>query len=230
MFWEAVRSGAGVLTFWQTYLAGLLFLALSIGPMFVFGLVAAKSGRAQGAIGCLSMLVLPLLQVFALVVFVLTMSPIILGVAQEPSWSFPWVIAVAAPWLLFKFVGWLFIAAFALAFIPIIGRVQSLSTLLLGSLALCLVVGLMGRANPEVAAKSIHFWPGFWFIVGLLAVGALMSWLATMLAAVASVPIEAKAEGLSALLFAPVGAALGFIPVFIYGAWLGAQIRLPAGV
>ena len=93
MFWESVGSGLGVLAYWQTYLAGLLFLALSVGPMFLIGAVAMKSGRAEGAIGCLSMLVLPFFQVFALVVFVLTMSPIILGLSQEAAWSFPWSLS-----------------------------------------------------------------------------------------------------------------------------------------
>lgn len=226
MFWESVGSGLGVLAYWQTYLAGLLFLALSVGPMFLIGAVAMKSGRAEGAIGCLSMLVLPFFQVFALVVFVLTMSPIILGLSQEAAWSFPWSLTAEAPWEVAKFVGKLLLAAIVLAFIPILGCLQSLHTLLLGSLALVLVIGMIKMVNPTLAAKSVHFWPGFWFTAGLLIIGAVMAWFGVMLAALLATAIEAKTgEGIGQLLVFPVAAIFGFIPLFMYGAWLGAQLR-----
>ncbi len=32
-------------------------------------------------------------------------------------------------------------------------------------------------------------------------------------------------EGLGQLIMFPIGAIFGFIPVFMYGAWLGAQVR-----
>lgn len=32
MFWDSVGSGMEVLTHWQTYVAGLLFLSLERGP------------------------------------------------------------------------------------------------------------------------------------------------------------------------------------------------------
>jgi hypothetical protein len=225
MFWESVSAGLGVLAYWQTYVAVLLFLALSMGPMLLIGFVATSSGRAEGLIGCLSILILPFFQVFALVVFVLTMSPIILGLSHEAAWSFPWTLTAEAPWPVAKLLGLLLLGAIILAFIPIIGRLQSLHTLFLGSFALVLVVGLIGSANPDLAAKHVVFWPGFWFIVGLIVVGSVMAWLGTMLAALLATVIEAKAEGMGQLLVFPIAATFGFIPVFIYGAWLGAQLR-----
>lgn len=227
MFWESVGNGLRVLSYWQTYLAGLLFLALSMGPMFLIGTVAMKSGRGEGLVGCLSMLILPFFQVFALVVFVLTMAPIILGISQEAAWSFPWSLTAEAPWEVTKFVGKLLLAAIVLAFIPILGRLQSLHTLLLGSLALVLVVGIIKMANPTLAAKSVHFWPGLWFAVGLLIISGVMAWLGIMLAALLATAIESKTgEGIGQLLVFPVAAIFGFIPLFIYGAWLGAQLKM----
>lgn len=85
MFWESVSTGLGVLAYWQTYVAVLLFLALSMGPMLLIGFVAMSSGRAEGLVGCLTMLILPFFQAFALVVFVLTMSPIILRLSHEAA-------------------------------------------------------------------------------------------------------------------------------------------------
>ena len=184
-----------------------------------------SSGRAEGLIGCLSILILPFFQAFALVVFVLTMSPIILGLSHEAAWAFPWALTAEAPWVVVKFLGVLLLGAIVLAFIPIVGRIQSLHTLFLGSFALVLVVGLIGSANPALAAKNVAFWPGFWFIVGLLIVGSIMAWLGIMLAALLATVIEAKMEGMGQLLVFPIAATFGFVPVFIYGAWLGAQLR-----
>jgi len=183
MFWDAVASGLGTLAHWQTYAAALLFLLLSVGPIMLIGLAMLSSGRAAAAIGCLSMLVVPFLQTFALVVFVLTL---------------------------------------ALAFVPMLGRMQSLHTLLLGGLALALVVGIIEHNSP---ARTIPMWPGFWFVVGLLIVGGALAWVGMILAAILATAIDAKAEGLGQLVAFPVAAALGFVPLFIYAGWLGTQIR-----
>lgn len=225
MFWESVGAGLGVLAYWQTYVAGLLFLLLSIGPMFLIGAMAMNSGRAGGAIGCLSMLALPFFQVFALVVFVLTLSPIILGVAHDAAWSFPWGLAAQAPWELAKFVAKLLVVAFVLAFIPIVGRFQTLHVLLLGSIALALVLGIVAHGNPALASKDLHFWPGFWFVLGILVVGTAAEWIGTLLAAFLAAALEEKIEGIAKLVVVPVAATFGFIPLFIYGAWLGTQVR-----
>lgn len=228
MFWESVAGGLGILTYWETYVAGLEYLAVLWAPMAVVGSLAMKSEKAAGAIGCLSMLVLPVFQVFGIVVFVLTLSPIILGLSHDAAWVFPWILAIEAPGSVAKFVGLLIVAAVMLAFIPILGilgRLQSLQTLVLGSFALALVMGLIENANPGVVSKHVHFWPGFWFAVGLLIIGGVMAWIGTLAAAVLATAVESRVEGLGQLLMFPIAAIFGFIPVFIYGAWLGAQLR-----
>ena len=225
MFWNSVVSGLGVLAYWQTYAAGLLFLLLSMGPMFLIGMGMEKAGRTGGAIGCLSMLVLPFFQTFALVVFVLSLAPIILGLSNDAAWSFPWLLAGESPWQMTKFVGKLLIAAVVLAIIPLIGRIQPLHTLLLGGIALASVVGILETMNPSIAAKTISLWPGFWFIAGLLVLGAAMAWIGMMAAAFFMSIIEAEFKGIGHLLALPLTAVFGFIPLFIYGAWLGAQLK-----
>lgn len=225
MFWDAVIGGLGVLTYWETYVAGLEYLAVFMVPMGVVGYFAMKSERAAGAIGCLSMLVLPALQVFAVFVFVLTLSPIILGFSQDAAWAFPWVLAFEAPGSVAKFIGLLLVAALLLAFVPILGRLQSLHTLVLGALGLALVLGIIDNANPGFVSKRVHFWPGFWFAFGLLAIGGLLAWIGTLVAAALATAVESAAEGFGQLLMFPIAAIFGFIPVFIYGAWLSAQLR-----
>lgn len=225
MFWDAVTGGLGLLTYWETYAAGLEYLAVYMIPMSLVGIFAMRSETAVGAIGCLSMLVLPVLGVFAIFVFVLTLSPIILGLSQDPAWAFPWVIAFEAPGSVAKMLGLLLIAGLIIAFVPILGGLQSLHTLVLGAFCLWQVLGIIDTAYPGLISKRVHFWPGFWFAFGLLVIGSILAWVGTLVAAAMATAVDIAAPGFGQLLVFPIAAIFGFIPVFIYGAWLGEQLR-----
>lgn len=227
MFWESVGSGLEVLAYWQTYLAGLLFLALYMGPTFLIGVIVIKSDRNAGGAGFSFILISSLFHTFALVIFVLTMSPIILGLFDDAVWSFPWSFAAERPWSITKLVAKLLLTSVFLAFVPIIGRLQSLHTLILGGLTLAVAVGMIKAGNPVLATKAVHIWPGFWFATGLLVIGLIVAWLGEMLATFLAAIIEAKiGEGTGRLFILPIAAIFGFVPLFMYGAWLGAQLRV----
>ena len=81
------------------------------------------------------------------------------------------------------------------------------------------------EASPGVLRGHVEFIPDFWFVVGLLCVGGLMSLIGGLAAAAVGTVIEMVSEGLGTLLAFPAAAIFGFIPLFIYGAWLGAQVR-----
>ncbi len=225
MFWDSVLAGLKVLIYWETYVAGLEYLAIFFIPMAIVGMIMEKSKGGGAAVGCLSMLLLPVLQVAAMVVFVLTLAPIIFGFAEDAAWSFPWKILTMAPGAFFKLVGVLVVAAIVLAFIPILGQLNSLQTLVLGGIALMFVLGILDSVNPGIVRGRVDFVPGFWFSVGLLVIGGVMSWVGMMVAALIATALEMAEEGIGHLLMFPIGAIFGFIPVFMYGAWLGAQVR-----
>jgi hypothetical protein len=228
MFWDSVISGLKVLLYWETYVAGIEYLAIFMGPMIIGGLVMEKNEGLGIGLGCLGSLVLPVFQVAALSVFILTLSPIILGVAEDAAWSFPWKIITLAPKVFFKLVGVLVIASIGLAFIPLLGHLQSLQSLILGGLALTFVIRLAGSFYPRVVTERIEFIPDFWFVVGLLVIGGLLSKVGLMVSVFLATILEDKfdlREEINELLLFPTAAIFGFIPVFIYGAWLGAQIK-----
>jgi hypothetical protein len=226
MFWDSVVGGLKVLTFWETYAAGLEYLLLFMGPMVLIGQAMGKSGEKSGAVGCLGMLVVPLLQVAAIAVFVLTLAPIIFGLGEDAAWLFPWKVIGAAPGVFVKLVGVLVISAIALAFVPFLGQLQSLHTLVLGGIALVFVLGVLRSVNPELASSEVDVIPGFWFTAGLLIIGALMAWLGIMVVALLTTAVGGGAvEDAGELLMVPVAAIFGFIPVFMYGSWLGSQLR-----
>ena len=225
MFWDSVVAGLKVLTYWETYVAGLEYLAIFFIPMIIVGMVMEKNESAAGVAGCRSMLLMPVLQVAALAVMILTIAPIIFGFAEDAAWSFPWQLISMAPGAFFKLVGVLVVAAIVLAFIPILGKLQSLQTLVLGGIALMFVLGILDSINPGVVKGRVDFIPGFWFSVGLIVIGGIMSRVGMMVAAFIVTAIEMAGEGLGQLIMFPIAAIFGFIPVFMYGAWLGAQVR-----
>lgn len=226
LFWDSVVAGLKVLTYWQTYVAGLEYLAIFFIPMAFAGMIMERSRSvAGGAVGCFTMLLMPILQIAAMAVFTLTLSPIIFGFAEDANWSFPWKVITLAPGAFLKLLGALVVVSFGMAFIPLLGRMQSLQTFVLGGIALTFVLGLLEAINPGGFLGHIEFIPDFWFVVGLLVIGGLISWIGTLVAAVVASPIEMMGEGLGTLFVMPIAAIFGFVPMFIYGAWLGAQIR-----
>lgn len=225
MFWDSVITGLKMLTYWETYVAGLEYLALFFIPMAIVGLAMDKNEGGGGLMGCLSMLILPVLQVVAMAVFILTLAPLIFGLSEDASWGFPWNIIAMVPSAFLKLIGVLVISAIVLAFIPIIGQLNSLQTLVLGGITLVFVIGIMDSINPNIAKIHIKFFPGFWFSFGLLIIGGIMSWIGIMVAALIATGLEIAGEGIGGLIMFPISAIFGFIPVFMYGAWLGAQLK-----
>jgi hypothetical protein len=225
VFWDSALAGLKVLTYWETYVAGLEYLAIFFIPVAIVGMIMEKSEGGGAAVGCLSMLLLPVIQVAAMAVFVMTLAPIIFGFTEDAAWSFPWKILAIAPGAFFKLVGVLTVVAIVLAFIPILGQLNSLQTLVLGGIALIFVLGILDSVNPGIVKGRVDFVPGFWFSVGLLVIGGVMARVGMLVAALIATGFEISGEGIGQLLMFPIGAIFGFIPLFMYGAWLGAQVR-----
>jgi hypothetical protein len=172
-----------------------------------------------------SMLFLPLLQTFAVAVFVMTLSPIILGVSQEASWQLPWVLAGHDWWAAVKFLIIMLVIAVVFAMLPIIGRLQSFNLLILGSISLAVVLALIDRDNDGYVTAHVRFWPGFWFALGLFVVGATLAWVGMLASAMTGAWIDERWEGSGLLVAMPIGSVFGFLPLFIYGAWIAAQLH-----
>ncbi len=224
MFIESVIAGLMILTYWETYVAALEYLAIVLIPMGLAGFFMETSDRAAVPIGCLGMFVMPLLQIVGIAVFVLTLAPIILGMGPDADWGLPWRILTLAPSAFLRLIGILAVTAFVLALIPFINLLDSLGTLLLGGITLMFVTGLIDTISPGYIPETIQFFPGFWFSAGLLLVGGIMSWIGMMTIAFLLTLIQAADEGVGSLIMPFLGAVFGFFPVFIYGAWLGVQI------
>ena len=226
MFWGSVIEGLKILTFWEVYVAGLEYLAIFVIPMILVGLATEKGENTAGSyIGCLSMILMPVFQAAAMAVMILTIAPIIFGFSNDAAWSFPWQLITMAPGAFLKLVGVLIVAAIVVAFVPILGRLHSLHTLVLGGIALSFVLSILESANPGTVSGRVDLIPSFWFSFGLIVIGGIMSWAGIMVVGVVVTAMDMADEGLAQQIMFPIGAIFGFIPVFMYGAWLGAQVR-----
>lgn len=155
--------------------------------------------------------------------FVFTMAPIILGASEDAAWTLPWVAMSQVPDVFLKLIGMLVITTFILTFTPVLNLFTSLHTLVLGSLTLLYVFKLI--APISLGGELVDYIPDFWFSVGLLAVGSILSWMGIVVTAFFLTVVGKVEESFSALAIPFLGSVFGFIPVFMYGAWLGAQVR-----
>lgn len=221
MFWSSVIGGLKVLTFWEVYVAALIFALISIAPMMIFGLI----GEKNEAVGCLGgMLIVPVFQSLATIIFVFTLFPILLGFAEDAAWSFPWKILFSAPWPMIKASLVIIVVTIGLAFIPILGQVQSLHTFAAGAIALVMVLGILRLVNPNLPVDRILVMPGFLTIIGFLIIASIMSWASTMLVAIIATALGEHSEEYTMLIAVPLGGVFGFVPVFIYGSYIGRQL------
>ncbi|UUZ76480.1 hypothetical protein LP414_01820 [Polaromonas sp. P1(28)-13] len=225
MFWDAVINGLSMFTHWQTYVAALIYVCMTLGIPMVMAFFSEKSERATMGLGCLYMLLSPFIQAFALVILTISLSPILLGVAQGAAWSFPWLLIIHEPWWILKLIGGLTLATFILAMIPLIGSMQTLHTFVLGSFTIAVVLGFVDMMNPALNAGQARLWPGGWFVIGLCLISAALTWLTTFLSAILATIVDSRFEGAGTMVMIPLGAAFGFIPLFIYAAWLGSQLH-----
>jgi hypothetical protein len=223
MFWESVTKGLGMLTHWQTYVAATIALLMPLTPNAVVYLVSKRAGETvQGTVTfAWYLLVTPFLYAFAFLGFVLITAPLMLGFGDSFSWAMPLVLIIAAPSLVAKVLLVLVVTATLMGFLPLLGNMISFRTLVLGIIALIMVVGLLQSLNPELTARHIDFWPGFWFTAAILAISTVLGFIGMGLAGI----VAAITGGLATPLLLPFTHALTFIPLFTYAAWLGRPLH-----
>lgn len=221
MFWYSILSAFNVLTYWQTHVAALEFLTFFLLPMLVIFFMIQKRERSH--VKYVKMLLLPVIEAIGVAVFVLTLYPIIFGIGEDAYWGFPLRIIKLAPEGFLGFMGIMMFLAFILTLIPKIASSPAFKTLVLGGISLIFVRIFLNFINPVMDTGIRDLIPGFWFILGFIAISGLLlkigSYLHRFCVNVICNKYELK-DGVAELLLLPAVAILGFIPVFVYGAWL----------
>ena len=222
MFWASVGDGLKVLLHWETYVLGFIYLIIAFIPFYpmMFG----KQDDAISRGGCLAMLLQPVFMSLGAVIFIMSLFPIIIGVSSDAAWSLPWLTIVHAPLFILLMVVVMIVLSFLAAFIPIVGQMTSFLTLVMGGTVIAFMVSMIHHVAPSLNVEEIEIMPGFFMTIGILIISAITAYLAIIVAALAATVIDRGEEGIGSTLMIPLGSVFGFIPVFIYGAWIGNQL------
>lgn len=223
MFWDYIVSAFNVLTFWQTHLVGLLYLIFLFIPWLIVSIVMKKNKCHGTWFKCIKILLLPVLQVVAVLSFTLILSPIMLDMGEDASWQLPWRMVSTDFTLSLGLVGCLAVVAVGLVFIPIVGRLHSFRTLVLGAISLVFVQMLLSYINPALDMKVSYLIPGYSFMAGIVVIAAVLSKVDHYICSLISTMLRKKYQvgsGVCELVMFPVVSILGFFPVLIYASWL----------
>jgi len=224
MFWDAVANGLKVLLHWQTYLVGIIYIVISFLPFIVMAFAGNRWDNIIDKGGCLTMLILHVLQVLAVFISVCTLFPIMLG-RSEAGWSIPWMLLVSIPGRILIILAVMLVIPVVGAFIPILGRANSFIMFIMGGVVVVFLTIIIDRSNPGLGIRNIEIIPGFFTIIGFFIVYGVAACVG-MLASTAAVTLLLKdREDLGQLVLGALGQVFGFIPIFIYGAWIGLQIK-----
>lgn len=224
MLWDAVINGLKVLLHWQTYVVAIMYFIISFLPLIAIMFAGDKSDEFMGKGGCLVMLIQPFFQALAVLIAVCTLFPIMLG-GSEAAWSLPWMLTINAPGRTLILLVIMFVLSIIGAFIPILGRANSFIMFIMGGAVIVFLTLAMHKVNPELGIRNIDIIPGWFTIIGIVIISGITSWLGILASAAVVTLLFRNKEEISEMIMMPLASVFGFIPVFIYGAWIGLQIK-----
>ncbi|MEN8264044.1 MAG: hypothetical protein ABFR82_11320 [Nitrospirota bacterium] len=221
MFWDSVYTALNNMNHWEFHFVILMYLSLLLAPAILIFLVL-KHNHAL-SIKYVRKLFLPLFEAVAISVIVLTLFPIIFGMGDDARWDFPVRIMQLSPGGFVGLMLILIVIAYLIDIVPKLRKLQSFKTLILGGITLIFVRFFLSFINPVIETDLESFIPGFWFACGIIIISVILSKLGHFVFEVFAEVLGNKfdlREEVAELLILPVIATLGFLPVFIYGAWL----------
>ena len=242
MFWDSVQEGLKALTFWETYLAAFVYQFITYYfPMIVARERTEKSSPSMdnfityvGAIrlmmkedvvpdkagfGSLGVYFIWLLEAIATLIFIVTLGPIILGLGGDASWSAPWRMLAMDPGFFLSCILIMQIVVIILSMLPYLGKIYSLQIFVFGCISLILFLSY----EHHLIEVDIRY--PFFYLIGFYILGFLILWGSYVLFGLIVFLFKISREVAEEIIYlSPLMRIFQFIPVFMYGAWLGNQI------
>lgn len=91
-------------------------------------------------------------------------------------------------------------------------------------ITLTYVVALLEQIDSGLVGDNVRFISSFWYVFALLFGEGIVSWIGTIVVAILAILTGMANESVTQVIIFPAVALFGFIPVFIYGIRLGAQL------
>lgn len=195
----------------------LFWLLISFHFHFGFRELTDRVLEDRSAGGVPATLSIGFCELFGTYFFILTLSPIILGLSPHAAWSLPWLLLFHDPLTFLKIIGLIILAALLLGFAPLINAFESVQNLVYSGVVLAFTVASIHRI------AGVEFFPDLWSGVGIIAVAFAVKWL--LLLVLVALSMLARLHDPPQLIGMLVGPLFNFLPTFIYGGWLALQIR-----
>lgn len=224
MFWQSVLNGLSCSLHWETYVVALICFIISSLP--VLWMVVSKDNSEERMLkgGCAILLLQPLVYSLTVFIAVCTLFPFMLG-GTEAAWALPWALLISEPGRTLIVFGVMVVLSFLGSFIPILGQSNSFLMFISWGVVVIFLTLLLDVSEPGLNIEYIRLVPDFLTIVGIVIVSGIASLLGTLAASWLATSIFKEKEHIAYLIVIPLNFVFGLIPVFIYGAWIGLQIR-----
>jgi hypothetical protein len=223
MLWQTAASGVEWLTHWPTYAAGILYLVISVLPLFLLDSLLSKRSEAEPSGGYAGALLAILFEVLATYAFALTLAPMVFHLSTDPiaMFALPWQLAQASPTTALKILGAMTLIAFCVRILPVVNLMECLTPFALGITALALTARSVALWLPNVQTADISLIPDIVFTLSVLGASIVCYLIVAQMMASAGRKFQWGPLGLS--LARPLSSIAAIYPVLLYGAWLGLQ-------
>jgi hypothetical protein len=224
-FLLALFDGLKLLLHWELYIIAIGYICLWAIEEMIFSSKNTSNGDPNNQTQNWPLLITEVFtHTLATTSFILILSPIILGISNEASWSYPVSLVTHDHYLILKALGLFLIVSILINFLPFIGEYRSVHTLILGAITLIYVlIDLDNKGTINLDDTNVILVPGLLGSLGFMLLCVISTWGAVVLSSIPMSLLHKKNELFMAPIFGIIGTS-GLIPVFVYGSWLGNQI------
>lgn len=208
MFWDSLREGADILTYWRFWAVALSYGALGLVPLLLAGMLGEKRLGSSFVVMMVSAVIWP---VVILTGTILLLAPLMLGRVNVIAWEFLGQYSIGQ---IAMIGGVAFVAGILIAIVPIIGQFNAV----VGFIQVAVMLGLLTSA---LTGGQAEVWPGWLMALGLAATGGIIAHVLGVVVAVAAfAALGEEREGLVVLVVNPVTALTSLLPGCFYAGWL----------
>jgi len=223
MFLKALVLGFGMYAHWETYAVSLIYIVVCFIPLIPLFISSEKADALVERTGCLFLILQSLFQSLAVFISISILFPLLIG-RSSAGWTIPWMFLYQTPLQTLLLVLAMVVIGAVSGLLPILGNSKTFGMFVMGSIVIGFLVMILAKANPNSQFANMDPFPGWLFVIGITAISAIFTWLATIIVALAISKIGKDSDDVGYIVGLIIGPIFGFLPVFIYGAWIRLQI------
>ncbi len=244
MFWESVKNGLLMMTYWETYVALGVSSVLTLIPIIITREKRVEDNIVVSVIGgpivlmswsIWSNFLNCIFLTFAVIFVIWSLSPIILGIRDVALWGWLFATIIKQPYVFFAHTGFVFLVIFLFSYVTNLPLLLTIGS----GVSLSILFPAFDPIFPNLNLEQVDTTPSLSYTFGFIIIAIVIYGIVRFVAVFLQVHIRnfmllnAIAETDTTILDNSLKEEISvvittsifcFIPVFIYGAWLGTQI------